>query len=242
MSKSKCHSVTRSPIELFWTAKNLCISLLAIVRHLFHRHNHHQRNYSTDLIFLWVERSALAFYMLHLKNLYSAAVYVECMSNICWLPFLCFRTTSLNRSWMEPASSPRWYRSWWSFWFRNFHSVILKHFCSTRKDQRQWCSSQYCFDLGTCWGRWCCCPSCLPSSPRTPWTQSRRSSSCSFQMFWCSSIDNENPMHGFLRSRKSIHSKSQKVCGTAFSVKKNCGKVRKSRRHFWANWDNFGSF
>ena len=27
-------------------------------------------------------------------------------------------------------------------------------------------------------------------------------------------------MHGFLRSRKSIHSKSQKVCGTAFSVKK----------------------
>ena len=211
-------------------------SLLATVRHLFHRHNHHQRNYSTDLIFLWVERSALAFYMLHLKNLYSAAVYVEYMSNICWLPFLCFRTTSLNRSWMEPASSPRWYRSWWSFWFRNFHSVILKHFCSTRKDQRQWCSSQYCFDLGTCWGRWCCCPSCLPSSPRTPWTQSRRSSSCSFQMFWCSSIDNENPMHGFLRSRKSIHSKSKKVCGTAFSVKKIAEKVRKSGRHFWAIW------
>ena len=41
---------------------------------------------------------------------------------------------------------------------------------------------------------------------------------------------------------KSIHSKSEKVCGTAFSVKKFAGKVRKSGRHFWAIWGNFGPF
>ena len=40
----------------------------------------------------------------------------------------------------------------------------------------------------------------------------------------------------------NIHSKSEKVCGIAFSVKKNCGKVRKSGRHFWAIWGNFGPF
>ena len=39
-----------------------------------------------------------------------------------------------------------------------------------------------------------------------------------------------------------IHSKSAKVCGTAFSVKRNCGKVRKSGRHFWAIWGNCGPF
>ena len=36
-----------------------------------------------------------------------------------------------------------------------------------------------------------------------------------------------------------IHSKSEKVCGTAFSVKKNCGK---SLGHFWAMLGHFGSF
>ena len=39
-----------------------------------------------------------------------------------------------------------------------------------------------------------------------------------------------------------IHSKSEKVCGTAFSVKKIAEKVRKSGRHFWAIWGNFGPF
>ena len=40
-----------------------------------------------------------------------------------------------------------------------------------------------------------------------------------------------------------IHSKSENVCGTAFSVKKKIAeKVRKSGRHFWANWGNFGPF
>ena len=33
-----------------------------------------------------------------------------------------------------------------------------------------------------------------------------------------------------------IHSKSEKVCGPAFSVKKIAEKVRKSGRHFWAIW------
>ena len=33
-----------------------------------------------------------------------------------------------------------------------------------------------------------------------------------------------------------IHSKSEKVCRTAFSVKKNCAKVLKSGRNFWAIW------
>ena len=37
----------------------------------------------------------------------------------------------------------------------------------------------------------------------------------------------------------SIHSKSEKVCGTAFSVKKYCGK---SAGHFWATLGHFGSF
>ena len=36
-----------------------------------------------------------------------------------------------------------------------------------------------------------------------------------------------------------IHSKSEKVCGTAFSVKKNCGK---SAGPFWATLGHFGSF
>ena len=34
----------------------------------------------------------------------------------------------------------------------------------------------------------------------------------------------------------TIHSKSEKVCGTAFSVKKIAEKVRKSGRHFWTIW------
>ena len=34
----------------------------------------------------------------------------------------------------------------------------------------------------------------------------------------------------------AIHSKSEKVCGTAFPVKKIAEKVRKSGRHFWAIW------
>ena len=33
-----------------------------------------------------------------------------------------------------------------------------------------------------------------------------------------------------------IHSKSEKVCGTAFSGKKFAEKVRKSGRHIWAIW------
>ena len=41
----------------------------------------------------------------------------------------------------------------------------------------------------------------------------------------------------------NIHSKSEKVCGRAFSVKKKIAeKVRKSGRHFWAIWGYFGSF
>ena len=40
----------------------------------------------------------------------------------------------------------------------------------------------------------------------------------------------------------SIHSKSEKVWGTAFSVKKIAEKVRKSGRHIWAIWGNFGPF
>ena len=40
-----------------------------------------------------------------------------------------------------------------------------------------------------------------------------------------------------------IHSKSEKVCGTAFSVKKNCGK---SAGYFWAilghSWAILGHF
>ena len=41
----------------------------------------------------------------------------------------------------------------------------------------------------------------------------------------------------------SIHSKSEKVCRTAFSVKKKIAeKVRKSGRHFWAIWGNCGPF
>ena len=37
--------------------------------------------------------------------------------------------------------------------------------------------------------------------------------------------------------------KSEKVCGTAFSVEKKIAeKVRKSGRHFWAIWGNFGPF
>ena len=39
-----------------------------------------------------------------------------------------------------------------------------------------------------------------------------------------------------------IHSKSEKVCETAFSVKKIAEKVRKSGRHIWAIWGNFGPF
>ena len=40
-------------------------------------------------------------------------------------------------------------------------------------------------------------------------------------------------------SHRCIHSKSEKVCGTAFSVKKNCGK---SVGPFWAILGYFGSF
>ena len=40
----------------------------------------------------------------------------------------------------------------------------------------------------------------------------------------------------------TIHSKSKKVCGTAFSVKKIAEKVHKSGHHIWAIWGNFGSF
>ena len=40
----------------------------------------------------------------------------------------------------------------------------------------------------------------------------------------------------------NIHSKSEKVCGTAFSLKKIAEKVRKSGRHIWAIWGNFGPF
>ena len=42
-----------------------------------------------------------------------------------------------------------------------------------------------------------------------------------------------------------IHSKSEKVCGTAFSVKKNAEKVLKFWAilgHFWAILDHIGSF
>ena len=40
-------------------------------------------------------------------------------------------------------------------------------------------------------------------------------------------------------SHRCIYSKSEKVCGTGFSFKKNCGK---SAGHFWAIFGHFGSF
>ena len=39
---------------------------------------------------------------------------------------------------------------------------------------------------------------------------------------------------------EAIHSKSEKVCGTAFAVKIFCGKVRKSGRLFASFWVIFG--
>ena len=39
-----------------------------------------------------------------------------------------------------------------------------------------------------------------------------------------------------------IHSESEKVCGTTFSVKKIAEKVRKSGRHFWVILGNFVPF
>ena len=42
-----------------------------------------------------------------------------------------------------------------------------------------------------------------------------------------------------VKPRQGIHSKSEKVCGTAFSVKEI---LRKSGRHFWAISGNFGLF
>ena len=42
-----------------------------------------------------------------------------------------------------------------------------------------------------------------------------------------------------LKSLTVIHSKIEKACGTAFSVKKYCGK---SAGHFWAILGHFGSF
>ena len=46
-----------------------------------------------------------------------------------------------------------------------------------------------------------------------------------------------NPIH------TAIHSKSGKVCGTAFCIKKKIAeKLRKSGRHIWAIWGNFGQF
>ena len=45
----------------------------------------------------------------------------------------------------------------------------------------------------------------------------------------------------FYYSTLGIHSKSEKVCGTAFSEEEKIAeKVRKSGRHFWAIWGNFG--
>ena len=41
---------------------------------------------------------------------------------------------------------------------------------------------------------------------------------------------------------KSIHSKSGKVCGTAFSVKKNAGHFWFILGHSWAIWGLFGPF
>ena len=48
--------------------------------------------------------------------------------------------------------------------------------------------------------------------------------------------------NGKIEYHLPIHSKSEKVCGTAFSVKKFAEKVRKSGRHIWAIWGNFGPF
>ena len=54
---------------------------------------------------------------------------------------------------------------------------------------------------------------------------------------YCHNEDEDRDFHD--HDCHHIHSKSEKVCGTAFSVKKYCGK---SAGHFWAILGIFGSY